>query len=645
MVFERLFSPVRIGRLEVKNRIVFPPMGTGRAAADGKVTEHHIHWYEARAKGGVGLIIVESTSVSRFGSAGPGFLGIWQDDHIPGLRKLVETIHDSDSRIFIQLGHAGRQSSTAFTGGARLVAPSAISCPVRGEIPDELSIEKIDEIIREYAQAAMRAQAAGFDGIEIHGAHGYLIAEFMSPYANKRHDAYGGDLRGRMRFPLEIIKAVRTEVGRDFPVIFRLSADEHVPDGNDIEASKRIARLLEEAGVDCLHASAGVYESLWSIFPTHGTTEGINASDAAAIKQVVDIPVITVGRIKSPEIAEEILRQEKADMVAIGRQLICDPDWPLKTAAGDFDEIRPCIGCTQGCINRVMVTGKSPSCIYNPAAGMEMEATIRPTEAIKKVLVIGGGPGGLEAARVAALRGHQVRLCEKDRRLGGRFNLACVGPFKQEFTLAIKWLSQQIHKLGVEAELGVEVTPEVVDEISPDAIIVATGAVGQMPAIPGIDRQGIVFGEDILSGKVGMGNRVVIIGAGGVGTEVADFMAQRGKKVTIVEMLPEIGPLTGIPIAITQLLMPRLARCGVEIKTGATVKEITDSGVVVTKDGKEETITGIDQVIVATGPRSADELVNRIKGRVREMYVIGDAKEPRGVFEATQEGAEAARKL
>jgi 2,4-dienoyl-CoA reductase-like NADH-dependent reductase (Old Yellow Enzyme family)/thioredoxin reductase len=645
MVFEKLFSPVQIGRLEVKNRIVFPPMGIGRATADGKVTEHHIHWYETRAKGGVGLIIVESTSVSRFGSAGPGFLGIWQDDNIPRLRKLVQTIHDSDSRVFIQLGHAGRQSSTAFTHGARLVAPSAISCPVRGEIPDELSIQKIDEIIREYAEAAIRAQTAGFDGIEIHGAHGYLIAEFMSPYANKRHDAYGGDLRGRMRFPLEIIQAVRTKVGEDFPISFRLSANEYVPDGNGIEASKRMARLFEEAGVDCLHASAGVYESLWSIFPTSGTAEGVNASDAAAIKQVVGIPVITVGRIKSPEIAEEILKQEKADMVAIGRQLICDPDWPLKAAAGDFDEIRPCIGCTQGCINREMVTGESPSCIYNPAAGMEMEAKIIPTEARKKVLVIGGGPGGLEAARVAALRGHQVKLCEKDRRLGGRFNLACIAPFKQEFTLAIKWLSQQVRKLGVDVELGVEVTPKVVDEVSPDAIILATGAVGQMPAIPGIDGQVVAFGEDILSGKVGMGNRVVIIGAGGVGTEVADFLAQRGKRVTIVEMLPEVGPLTGIPVAITQLLMPRLARYRVEIKTSTTVKEITDSGVVVTKDGKEETIPDVDQVIVATGPRSADDLVNKIKGKVREMYVIGDAKKPRSAFEATREGAEAGQRL
>jgi 2,4-dienoyl-CoA reductase-like NADH-dependent reductase (Old Yellow Enzyme family)/thioredoxin reductase len=643
MALDKLFSPVRIGKLEVKNRIVFPPMVTGHAKPDGKVTEHHINWYEARARGGVGLIIVEFTYVSRWGTAGPDLLAIWHDDLIPGLQKLVERVHAYDTKIFIQLSHGGRQSSSAFTGGKRPVAPSAIPCPVRGEIPDELTIEMIEEIIEDFSLAARRAKAAGFDGVEIHGAHGYLIAEFTSPYVNKRHDAYGGDFRGRMKFPLEIIKAVRAQVGWNFPISFRLSANEYVPDGIGVEESKRIARLLGEAGVDCLHVSAGVYESFWSLIRPFGTSEGINASDAAAIKQVVSIPVITVGRIKSPEIAEEILSQGKADMVALGRQLICDPDWPLKAAAGDFDEIRPCIGCTQGCINREIVMGKPASCIYNPAAGMEIEAMIRPAEAKKKVLVIGGGPGGLEAARVSALRGHRVMLFEKSKRLGGRFNLACVAPFKQEFTLAVKWLSDQVRKVGVEVELGVEVTPEVVDKIGPDAVIVATGAAPQMPAIPGIDKQGVVFGEDILAGKTSMGDRVVILGAGGVGTEVADYMAQRGRKVTIVEFLPVVGPPTGIPVIVTQLLMPRLGRYGVEIKTGAKVKEIIDGGVLVTQDGKELAITGIDQVIVATGVKPVDELAGKLKEKVAEVYVIGDAKEPRSAFEAVHEGAEAAR--
>ena len=643
---KKLFTPVKIGKLEVKNRIVFPPMVTGNAGPDGMVTDKHINWYEARAKGGVGLIIVEFTYVSEHGSAGPDLLGIWHDDFIPGLKKLVEKIHTYDSKIFIQLSHGGRQTSSDYIGGTQPVAPSVIPCPLGGEIPEEISIEKIEEISRDFGEAARRAKEAGFDGVEIHGAHGYLIAEFMSPYFNKRHDSYGGDFRGRMKFPLEVIKRVRSEVGKDFPISFRLSSNEYVLDGRGIEESKRIARLLQDSGVDCLHATAGVYQSFWSLIAPYGSGEGINVADAAAFKQVVNIPIITVGRIKSPEIAEEILEQEKADMVALGRQLICDPDWPLKTAAGNFDDIRFCIGCTEGCINREVIMGKPASCIYNTEAGMEVEAAITRAETQKKVLIIGGGPGGLEAARVAALRGHQVVLFEKEKKLGGRFNLACIAPYKQEFTLLIKWYAYQMQKLCIKIELCKEITSEAVREIRPNAVIIATGAIAQMPSIPGIERQIVVSGEDVLAGKVVMGNRVVVIGGGGIGTEVADFMAQQGKKVTIVEMLPDIGVPTGIPFIVAQALIPRLISHGIELRTATTVKEIIDEGIIVTKSGREETITGIDQVVVASGVKPTGELLApKLKGIVPEIYVIGDAKEPRSALEATHEGAEAARTI
>lgn len=647
MIPERLFTPIRIGKMEVKNRIVFPPMVTGHAGDDGKVTEGHINWYETRARGGVGLIIVEFTYVAFGGRAGPVLLGIWHDDFIPGLRRLVDRVHAAGSKIFIQIGHSGRQTASAFLGGQSPVAPSAISCPLREpmlhEIPRELSVKEIEEIIQQFGEAARRAKEAGFDGVEIHGAHGYLVSAFMSAYSNKRYDAYGGDLQGRMKFPLEIIRRVRDEVGADFPIGFRFSGDEHVSDGLTIEEGRRIARMLEAAGVDCLHVAAGVYESLWSQIPPYGSAEGCNLVEAAAIKKVVNIPVITVGRIKSPDIAEEILQEEKADMVAMGRQLICDPEWPLKVAAGDFDEIRPCIGCTQGCINRGIVLRESAACIYNPAAGMEMDAMIKPAQVRKRVLVIGGGPGGLEAARVAALRGHDVTLFEKEQKLGGRFAIACLGPFKQEFTHAIKWLSRQVTKLGVHIELAREVTPELVEEIRPDAVIIATGAVSQLPSIPGIDRPSVALGEDILTGKVSMGTNVAILGGGGIGTEVADFMAQRGKKVTIVEMLPEVGVPTGIPLLVAQVLLPRLRQYGVEIRTGATVKEIIDGGLIVATDGKEERINGIDQVVVAMGAKPVNELAAKLKGKVAEIYVVGDSKEPRTAYEATHEGAEAAR--
>ena len=646
---QMLFTPVKIGNLEVKNRIVFPPMVSGHAKQDGKVTEDHLDWYGARAKGGVGLIIVELTPVVQRGSAGPVLLGMWDNDFIPGFQELTKKVHAYGAKIFIQLAHAGRQTAKAFTGGQLPVAPSAISCPLREpttkEIPQELSIEEIEEIIEQFGHAARRTREAGFDGLEVHGAHGYLISAFMSAYTNKRHDAYGGDLEGRMRFPLQIIRRIRREVGGDFPMTFRYCGNEYVPDGRTIEESRRIAPMLVAAGVDCLHISAGVYESFWSQIPPYGTREGVHADDAATIKRAVNVPVITVGRIKSHEVAEEILEQGKADMVALGRQLICDPDWPLKVAAGEFEDIRPCIGCTQACINRGIVQGQPASCIYNPAAGMERKAEIRRTETPKKVLIIGGGPGGLEAARVAALRGHHAMLFEKSKELGGRFNLACIAPFKQEFSAAIKWFSNQVNKLGVHVELCKEVTPELVDQMGPDVVIVATGAITPMPSIPGIDREKVVLGEDILAGRANLGNRIVILGGGGIGTEVADFTAQRGKDVTIIEGLPEIGVPTGIPLLVAQMLIPRLRGYGVKMMTGASVKEITDETVVVNVDGREEIIEGIDQVIVAMGAKPVNELAAKLEGKVPEIHTIGDAKVPRTAFEATQEGAEAARKI
>ena len=423
VVFQKLFSPIRLGRLEIKNRIVMPPMVSANAGVDGMVTQGHLDWYEARARGGVGLIIVEFTYIGQYATCAPYLMGIWHDRFIPGLSRLAETIHFHGTKAVIQLGHAGRQTASDFIGRRQAVAPSAISCPLGEptwhEVPKELSVDEIEEIIEQFGEAAGRAKKAGFDGVEIHGAHGYLISGFMSPYSNKRNDEYGGDLAGRMSFPLKVVGRVRKEVGDNYVVGFRFSGDEHVPDGRTIEESRRVARLLENAGVDYLHVTAGVYESFWSQIPPYGFKEGTNVAEAAAIKQIVGIPVITVGRIKSPEVAEEILQENKADMVAVGRQLICDPDWPLKAAAGQRDDIRPCIGCTQGCINRGIVDQKPVSCLCNPMAAGQKELAITPAGVKKRVLIAGGGPAGLEAAEGGSIEGAQ-RDAFRERKKAGR---------------------------------------------------------------------------------------------------------------------------------------------------------------------------------------------------------------------------------
>jgi 2,4-dienoyl-CoA reductase-like NADH-dependent reductase (Old Yellow Enzyme family)/thioredoxin reductase len=642
----KLLTPIKIGNVQIDNRIVMPAMGSFHSSPGSKITEGVIRWYEARAKGRVGLIIVEFTAVTKKGLAGPNTPGIWDDSFIPGFQELTRTIHRYNTKIFLQLCHAGRQTCKEFTGGLNSVSASPIPCPfyepLYHEIPVELNISEIEEIIEQFGEAAARAKKSGFDGVEIHGAHGYLISQFLSPYSNKRHDAYGGDLSSRLKFPLEVIACIRRKVGRDFPLIFRLSGQDYVPDGNTIEETRRIAPVLEAAGVDCLHVSGGVYESQRSIIPPHGTPQGFHSADAARIKQVVKVPVITVGRIISPEVAENILQEGKADMVALGRQLICDPDWPVKVAAGNLSDIRYCIGCTQGCMKSV---GQPVSCLYNTSAGIEGQEEIKTAVTSKTVLVIGGGPGGLEAARVAALRGHKVTLFEKSEKLGGRFNLACIAPFKQEYTLVIKYLSEQARKLGVKIELGREATPEVVAAVRPDTVIIATGAVPRLPKLKGINGKNVVLAEDILGGKSGIGNRVAVLGGGGVGCDVADFISQRGKQITLIEKLPEIGVPTGIPIGLVKTILGRLRKNGVRMIVGAEAKAITNDGVSISFNDQEETIPGIDQIIIAMGAKSDNDLAKQLEGKVSELYIVGDAREPRTAYEAIHEGFEIARKL
>lgn len=528
--FEKVLEPIRIGSMELRNRFVMPPMVTNYAAEDGSVTERLKWYHQTRAKGGVGLIIVEASYVDHAAKGFSHELGIHKDELIPGLRSLTNAVHRYGAQIAIQLYHAGRQT-TSDVSGTSVVAPSAIPCPVKQEMPKELTVAEIKQIVGDFRQAARRAKEAGFDAVEIHGAHGYLLDQFLSPYSNKRTDEYGGTFAHRMRFPLEVIQNVREEVGEDFPIIFRMSADEYVSGGLTIEDTKMWARILAETGINALHVSGGVYESAQMIIPPAAIEQGVYAENAAAIKQAVNgaIPVIAVGRIKKPEMAEQIIRDGKADLIAMGRALLGDPGLPKKVAEGRISEIRNCVGCNQGCIDRLF-RDEDIACMINPITGHEEEFNLAAPVNRKRVLIIGGGPAGLEAAWVAALRGHKTILFEKEKQLGGQLMMAAKSSHKEELNDLRRHLIHQVRMSDAEIVMGAEADLSTVRRINPDVVILAAGSEEIVPHIPGIFRENVVTGQDVLRGTADVGDNVVVIGGGMVGCETAEYLADREKE-------------------------------------------------------------------------------------------------------------------
>ncbi|MFC1926665.1 FAD-dependent oxidoreductase [Chloroflexota bacterium] len=644
----RLFTPIRIGSMEVKNRLVYAPTGVMFENQDSTFSELDYDFYENLARGGVGMIIVGITAIDLAGRAGINVPGIWDDKFISGWKKLADLVHAHGTRLVPQLHHAGRQT-TSMVG--TIVAPSAIPCPMCKEMPKELTIDEIEGLEEKYAEAARRAKEAGCDAVEFHGAHGYLVAQFMSPYSNRRTDKYGGSLEGRLRFAVETIKRIKNRVGKDYPVTFRISGDEMVSGGINVEEACVIAAIIADAGADAISVSRGCYETLSWVVPSHSTPLMLNVPETAAIKKVVKVPVITAGRIPDPQTAEEIIKAGKTDLVALARPLMADPEWPNKAAAGNFDDINPCIYCNH-CLD-VTLAQMPAACTVNPAMGKTKEMGIVRAAKAKNVLVVGGGPAGLEAARVCALRGHKVTLCEKSDKVGGQFNLAAIPPSKQDHAKLIQYLTAQVSKAGVKVELGKEVTPELVDKLKPDAVIVATGATPLIPDIPGVKGEKVDTANDVLVGKVPLfhfdanipaflGNNVVVVGGGMIGSETADHARERGAaKVVVVEMLPDIA--LDAAIFDKPFIVERLTKGKVQIITGAQVKEILDDGIVYTKDGRDETLSGMDNIILAMGTEPVDKLSGSIKGKVAEVHVIGDAKQARKAAEAIAEGFEVGR--
>jgi len=634
--FEKLFEPIKIGTMEVKNRFVMAPMVTNYAANDGSVTERFTAYHKARAKGDVGLIIVEATFVHPRGKGFSNELGIDKDALIGKLTELTDAVHEHGAKIAVQLYHSGRQSYSAVTGGP-LFAPSPLACPVCGETPVEMTKQDIGDLITAFGEGARRAKAAGFDAVEIHGAHGYLVGQFLSPYSNKRADEYGGSLENRARFPLEVLAKVRETVGENYPVLYRLSSEEFVTGGLTIEDIKEFAPMLVEHGIDAIHVSGGVYESAAMIIQPAAVPQGVYVSNASAIKEAIGsrVPVIVVGRIKDPAMAEDIIRTGKADMIAMGRALLADPELPSKLQAGTPEEIRRCIGCNQACIDRLF-QDQDIACLGNPLTGREWQYNLEEKAAkSKKVLVIGGGPGGLEASRVAALRGHDVFLYEKNQELGGLLPIAALPPHREEINDLTDFLISQVKKLGVQVTVGHAVDEAVIDDIKPDEIIMATGATPIIPTVPGVETANIVTGEAILTGA-SFGKNVVVVGGGLVGCETAEFMAAKGAHVTIVEMLDAVAADMG---ALDKaLLMMRLEEMGVTIITGGTVTAFKENSVVMEKAGKEETIDGVDTIVLALGYKAEVTMQPLLEKKKIPYHMIGDCAGPRKITEAIYEG-------
>lgn len=635
---QRLFTPIKVGRLELKNRIIMPPM-IDRLATHGAPNDAVKDFYTARARGGVALIVL-TPGIVDISMASPIQLGIYDDSFIPGLKQFTDLIHSCGGLMGIQLMHLGRQ------GGEikryKPVAPSPIPLTPKDEVPRELTTGEVEGLVEKFAEAARRARDAGFDMVELHGCHGYLLSSFLSPLTNQRRDRYGGSVANRARFVMEIVSLIKGRVGRDFPVSVRMNGSDYMLGGVTVDMARQTAKLLEEAGADMIGVSSGAYGSYPVIVPPYDQPRGCNVPLAAAVKEVVKVPVAVAGRLDDPLVADEVLVSGRADVIAVARGLLADPELPNKASRGDFKGIRKCIACNV-CIDGDPTPVSPITCTVNPEAGREREMVMVPAAHQKKVMVIGGGLAGLEVARVAAVRGHKVTLYEENADLGGQWLLASKPPHKQDHMLLLAYMVGQLEKLGVERKRGVKVTPAVVEEARPDVVLVATGAKPVVPPIPGVEREEVVTAWDVLGGRE-VGRQVLVVGGGLTGLETAEFLAEQGKEVVVVEMLKRVGADMGGTVR--WHLMNRTKTLNIKTFVSTQIKEIRPKGVVVvSRNGVEETWDAFDTIVLACGVRPKDDLSKQIQGKVKEVYVIGDAAKARRGLEAIRSGSEIGRKI
>lgn len=642
---KKLLEPGYISGVRIKNRTSMSP--TERQFADrlGNVTQFYIDYLVERAKNDVGMITVEATYVDPRGRGNIYQLGLWDDSNIPSHRRLTDAVHKYGTVIVTELHHAGRN---AFIGksGLQPVAPSVVPCEVSGgSIPKELTVSEIKEIVDRYGQGARRAKEAGYDMITMHGAHGYILNAFLSPYSNKRTDDYGGTPEKRWRFGIEVYQAIRAAVGDDFPVGYRITADDLVEGGLTLDETRPFAKTLEELGLDYLDVSAGIYESAHMIIQPMDIPIGCLVTYAAAMKEVLDIPVITAGRINDMVFAEKILEDNQADFVHMGRAFHADPEILVKAQRGDMDDICMCMACNK-CIDLMFATQRV-RCAVNPAAGREREMELKPAEKKKRVMVIGGGLAGMETARVAALRGHDVSLFEKDDELGGCVRWASKGKYREEWWQAARYRIHAVNTSDAKVNLGKEVTLQDVKAAKPDVVVVATGAVPFVPPwIIGVDKPMVTDCVTVLLGKRAVGKNAVVIGGQKMGLTTAEFLSENGCKVTIIEDSGAIGAdLGGIA---GMCIFPRIEEDpNIAVKLDTNIETIGNDGIEIHSKGKREKISGLDMVVFARGVEMVRQLADDIvvDGTVPEVYLIGDAEWPRETIDVLYEAAVTGRKI
>lgn len=637
-----LFSPIRIQHMEVKNRLLMSAMSINFGVDENcHVTDQLTEYFATRARGGVGMMLVGGGGVHPSGQELPDLPQMYEDSCIPALKRMVDRIKPYDVCFGVQLMHGGRQSYLP-----EKVAPSAIPAPavVKGEVR-ALEAEEIKALVDCFGHAARRCREAGFDFIELHGAHGYLINQFLAPNSNIRSDEYGGSFENRTRFLFEVIEAVKNTAGADYPVGMRINGNDYIENGWELKDTLRIAPLLEQAGVAYIHVSGGVYGSTELTIPSMYTPQGCFIHLAEAVKQVVNVPVITVGRIKDPAMANAAIRDGKADMVALGRSIIADPEYPNKAKSGNTSLIRPCVGCCLGCIHAVLA--KEPgSCVVNPDVGREFKLAEEKVPAkSQKVLVAGAGPSGLAAARMFAQRGHQVKILEKGSGQGGLLALAATAPGREELGDILCFFRNELDRLGVTVDYNTPLAAEVLASFDPDHVILATGSMPDMPVIKGLfkTKMTLITSVDVFTDAQAAGDRVIVLGGGFTGLITAHKLGDQGKEVVVLNRKKSFAE--EMSSNDRYYLRERLKACGVILYKKVAIKSFTDAGVSFTSKGEPVTLEGFDTVVISEKHQPVRDARHLEKQSRAKFHMIGDAKTPRHLMFCVAEAEEAGRSI